>query len=184
MLNNDYQEEIESTLMSGSPIGRRAIENFFLKNTNGLHDRIGHHLDNDDILTEGELEHILWMEIFMWMRENDGDAPKFHFKPYRIRSQLYYQDNDTYPDLEIWLGEKKILIIELKHYYGRHLVLKDIIKDVEKNNQRLEEDEELITMVIFTSSLLHEVLEERMRTLNEINKHPNNNYVIPFNRWA
>tara|TARA_B100000575_G_C22942137_1_gene545287 strand:- start:234 stop:743 length:510 start_codon:yes stop_codon:yes gene_type:complete len=166
----------------GSAIGPRAIENFFINSANGLHERINYYLQNNDIRTEGELEHILWMEIFNWLRSKDEDGYKFNYLPYRIRSQLFYKHNDTYPDLEICLGEKKLLIIELKHYYNRTFVLKDIIKDVKKNNRRYEEDESLITIVIFTSSLTHEVLDDYMEKLMEANKNPINNHIIPFNR--
>jgi hypothetical protein len=168
--------------MGASPISRRAICNFFVENSNGLHNRIEQFLDRGDIVTEGELEHILWMEIFNWMRSLDGDSYKFNYLPYRIRSQLYYKDSETYPDLEIWLGEERILVIELKHYHKRTFVLDDVIEDVKKNNRILESGEDTIPMVIFTSSLAHEVFTSYLEKIYENNNFQDKNLVIGLNR--
>ena len=165
-----------------SPISQRAITNFFVRSTTGLHQRITQYLADKVIETEGELEHYLWMEIYQWMRTEDEGNPIFNYAAYKLHSQYYYQEKKTYPDLEIYLGDKPVVIIELKHYSEKIYDPAKMLKDVEKNSDRTSEDTDLITLLIFTHSMTPEHLAMELDKLNEKLIHPERNYIIPISK--
>ena len=141
LIQNRYVANLLPTIMA-SPISQRAITNFFVRSTTGLHQRITQYLADKVIETEGELEHYLWMEIYQWMRTEDEGNPIFNYAAYKLHSQYYYKEKKTYPDLEIYLGDKPVVIIELKHYSEKIYDAAKMVKDVEKNSDRTSEDTE------------------------------------------
>ena len=121
-----------------------------------LHPMLRHHIRNGDVDTEGELEHILWMMIFNWMRQLDEDKYYFDYNPWKIKSQLYNKKFKQYPDLILRYGDIDRVNIELKQYNGKDINEDDLIEDVEKNRARCQVDEQLHSILLFTSTVPEE----------------------------
>ena len=103
------------------------------------------------------------------MRQKEGDKTEQYFDSagWKIQSQVYNPKFKQFPDLVLLRGGIEKLIIELKKYNHKVVDEDNLIEDVGKNAIRCENDADLQSIVIYTSTLSEEEANRILRKMED-----------------
>lgn len=92
---------------------------------------------NHDILTEDDLQFVTYSSML------DITTMPMYNNTWRVFNRLYDRNKEMYPDLSLFNGNKRKIIVELKHEVDRNVSTESIEDDVIKISGFLREYEEI-----------------------------------------
>jgi hypothetical protein len=101
------------------PLGKLSINTFHKYLMTDLKDQLLEMLKNHNILTEADLQSVVWMLLRDFIKKSDSKPERF-----KVHNQIYLKDIGMYPDIIIFRKNIPWIIIELKEKH--HLKIKTV----------------------------------------------------------